>query len=121
MDNNERLADMVDAFEVWKIMAGQSAAPYLTDEVIEDNLKAICEYAALNVPGGKGQAGQAGYFEIGFAGALQEGLLKRDDSWVSQATKDAVLQKELDTLPAAELKRRYFDEPAVRRLIDGGR
>src|ERR1700693_663306 len=118
---DEQLLEGEDSFEAFKVAAGERAAAYFTDDVVEENLRAITTWGVENLPGGFSAARNIGFFELSFAQCLKAGSLVRDPNWISKVDHRAQLQKEHDALSAADSKTRYFADPEYKLFIDRGK
>jgi len=98
------------------VLAGEAFGPYVTESVIDGNLKIIYEWGKENLPGGLRAFAEVGAYEIAFAQTV--GTLTRDPNWQSRADRNAALKKEWDSLSASDARQRYNDDPEIRRYVD---
>jgi hypothetical protein len=114
MEFDDSQIDALDSFQVFIALAGEKFAPYATESVIEGNLEIIYQWGKEHLPGGLAAFKEVGAYELAF----QSCSLTRDPNWISRADRNKQLQKEFDTMPAAESKRRYEIDPEFKAFID---
>jgi len=114
---DEQVLSGQEAFEDFQLAMGERFAPYATQAVLEGNLEAMVAWGRDNFPSGLTAMQRMGGWEIAFRECV--GSLRRDPDWKSRADRNAELQREFDSMPAAESRARYESDPEYRRFVDG--